>query len=66
MEEVLIDNWFFSLPACWQMDITGIYMDEDTATETDYILFDLEVTDWWDSHDYAEKLAIFKVETTYA
>ena len=65
MEEVLIDNWFFSLPACWQMDIAGIYMNEDTATETDYVRFDLAVTDWWDALSYWEKLTIYNTETTF-
>jgi hypothetical protein len=63
MKEIDIDNWFFNLPACVQSELTGIYFNEDTATETDYDRFDLAVTDWWDGHDYAEKLAIYERET---
>ena len=63
MKEIDIDNWFFCLPACTQMDITGIYFNEDTAVDETYDAFDNAVTDWWDNHDYAEKLAIYERET---
>lgn len=63
MSDIELDMWFFSLPACAQMDITGIYMNEDAATETDYVKFDLAITDWWDALDYNEKTAIYKNET---
>jgi hypothetical protein len=58
MKEIDLDNWFFNLPACAQSELTGIIIDEDTATETDYVRFDLAVTDWWDGHDFQEKLQI--------
>ena len=58
MKEIDLDNWFFNLPACAQSELTGITIDEDTATETDYVRFDLAVTDWWDSRDFQEKLQI--------
>jgi hypothetical protein len=58
MKEIDLDIWFFNLPACVQSELTGITIDEDTATETDYVRFDLAVTDWWDSHDFQEKLQI--------
>lgn len=58
MKELDLDNWFFNLPACAQSELTGITIDEDTATETDYVRFDLAVTDWWDNHDFQEKLQI--------
>ena len=63
MDEMKLDGWFFNLPACAQMDITGIFINEDTATDTDYVRFDLAVTDWWDELSYGEKLAIYKNET---
>lgn len=63
MKEIELDSWFFSLPACAQMDITGIYMDEDTATTSDYIRFDLAVADWWDKLFYEEKWYIYERET---
>lgn len=62
MSEIELDNWFFSLPACAQMDITGIYMYEDTATATDYDRFDLAVADWWDDLFYFEKEYIYERE----
>ena len=58
MSEIELDMWFFSLPACAQSELTGITIDEDTATENDYVRFDLAITDWWDSHDFQEKLQI--------
>lgn len=62
MEEILLDLWFFNLPACQHKDITGIYIDEDVATETDYVRFDLAVSDWWDALSYWKKLAIYRNE----
>ena len=58
MSEIELDMWFFSLPACAQSELTGITINEDTATENDYVKFDLAITDWWDSHDFQEKLQI--------
>jgi len=63
MKQYELDDWFFDLPACQQMDITGIFINEDAATDTDYERFDLAVTDWWDNLDYYDKLAIYKAET---
>lgn len=62
MKEIELDDWFFNLPACWQMDITAIYMNEDAASDADYERFDNAVTEWWDSQDYETKLAIYKNE----
>ena len=61
-KEIELDNWFFNLPACTQMDITGIFIDEDKATDLAYEQFDDFVADWWNSHDYNEKLMIYKNE----
>ena len=63
MKEIDLDIWFFDLPACWQMVITAIYMDEDTATDADYERFDNTVADWWDSQDYETKLEIYEHES---
>lgn len=63
MKEIELDDWFFCLPAGHQMDITGIYFNEDTAIDETYDAFDNAVADWWDSHDYDEKLAIYERET---
>ena len=63
MKESALDDWFFNLDASWQMDITGIYMNEDTATDADYERFDNAVAQWWDEHSYEEKLAIIQNET---
>ena len=63
MKEIDIDNWFFCLPACTQMDITGIYFNEDTAIDETYDAFDNAVADWWDELDYDDKLAIYERET---
>ena len=62
MNEIDLDNWFFSLPACQQMDITGIFFNEDTAIDETYDAFDLAVADWWDDQDYETKLAIYEKE----
>lgn len=58
MKEIDLDNWFFNLPACIQSELADIAIDEDTATETEYARFDSAVTDWWDSHNFQEKLQI--------
>lgn len=63
MKEIELDDWFFNLPACWQMDITAIYMNEDVASDADYERFDNAVTEWWDDLSYEEKLYIYKNET---
>lgn len=63
MTSIKLDDWFFSLPACEQMEITGIHFNEDTAIDETYDAFDNAVADWWDSHDYDEKLSIYKKET---
>lgn len=62
MKEVELDDWFFSLPAAWQMDITAIYINEDVATDADYEKFDRAVEEWWDDLDFEDKLAIYKNE----
>ena len=62
MNAIELDDWFFNLPACWQMDITGIYINEDLATDATYEKFDNAVADWWDDHSYEEKLYIYKTE----
>ena len=62
MKEIDLDNWFFDLPACAQMDITAIYMNEDVATDADYERFDNAVADWWDGQDYETKLSIYESE----
>lgn len=62
MNEIELDNWFFNLPTCWQSEITHISINEDTATTTDYVRFDFAITEWWDSHTYEEKLAIYERE----
>lgn len=62
MKEVELDNWFFSLPACWQMDITAIYINEDFATDADYEKFDNAIAEWWDSLTHDEKVAIYENE----
>ena len=63
MSELELDDWFFNLPAVSQMDITAIFINEDTATEGDYLRFDLAVSRWWDNLDLTQKLAIYKNET---
>ena len=62
MREIELDDWFFSLPVGWQMDITAIYINEDLATDADYDKFDRAVEDWWDDLDYEDKLAIYENE----
>jgi hypothetical protein len=59
MEELDLDNWFFCLPACQQMDITGISFNEDTATDKTYEEFDTAVADWWDELDCEDKRYIY-------
>lgn len=63
MKQYELDDWFFDLPACQQMDITGIFINEDEATDVDYELFDNAVGDWWYSLTYEEKRDIYKNET---
>ena len=63
MKKVELDDWFFSLPAAWQMDITAIYINEDVATDADYEKFDRAVEEWWNELDYDDKLAIYERET---
>lgn len=67
MKEVNLDLWFFDLPACWQESITGIslahYDATDDPTDPDYQYFDNAVAEWWDSHSYEAKLAIYERET---
>ena len=62
MTKAELDDWFFSLPAAWQMDITAIYINEDTATDADYDKVDRAVEEWWDNLDYEDQLAIYKNE----
>jgi hypothetical protein len=62
LKETDLDNWFFSLPAAWQMDITAIYINEDVATDADYDKFDRAVTEWWDSLAYEDKTDIYQNE----
>jgi hypothetical protein len=62
MKEIELDNWFFNLPACQQMDITGIRFNENTATDATYEKFDDAVTDWWDELDYEGKMLIYEME----
>lgn len=62
MTKVELDDWFFNLPVCWQMDIAAIYINEDVATDADYEKFDRAVEEWWDDLDYEDKLAIYKNE----
>lgn len=67
---VRMDIWFYNLPASWQEEITGIMradynVDSDAETYDDdvcYEFFDNSVAEWWDSHTYEEKLAIFERE----
>ena len=67
MREIELDLWFYDLPASWQEEITGISLGHYNATDDpqdpDYEYFDNAVADWWDSHDYDEKLAIYVRET---
>lgn len=67
MKEIELDIWFYDLPAFWQEEITGIkltdYFATDDPKDPDYEYFDNAVADWWDSHDYAEKLTIYERET---
>lgn len=63
MKELELDNWFFNLPAVWQMEITAIFFNEETANDTTYEEFDNAIADWWDALDYEEKLIIYKRET---
>ncbi len=60
MKEIELDEWFFNLSACWQSEITGIMIDEDTATTYDYEVFDDAVAEWWDGLDYEDKLEIYQ------
>lgn len=60
MKEMELDEWFFNLSACWQSEITGITIDEDTATTYDYEVFDDAVAEWWNSLDYEGKLEIYQ------
>ena len=71
MKELDLDNWFFSLPAGWQEEITGIKLseygitvDNDGTYEVDpyYEAFDNAVADWWDELDYEEKRYIYERE----
>ena len=66
MKEIELDIWFYNLPAVWQEEITGIKLTDYSANEDeenpDYEYFDNAVADWWDSHDYDEKLAIYERE----
>ena len=62
MTKVELDDWFFNLPVGWQMEITAIYINEDTATDADYDKFDRAVEEWWDNLDYEDQLAIYKNE----
>ena len=62
MKEIDLDNWFFSLPACQQMDITGIFFNEDTAIDATVEEFDNAVADWWDELDYEDKRRIYESE----
>jgi len=59
MTSIQLDDWFFNLPAYVQMEITGIHFNEDTATDATYEKYDGLFADWWDGHDYKEKLKIF-------
>jgi hypothetical protein len=61
MSETELDAWFFDLPACAQMILSGIYLDEDGATDADYERFDCRVTTWWDAFDYDEKLEVYEL-----
>ena len=64
MTELELDDWFFNLPASWQMEIVpNCVIDEMTASDLDYEKFDEEVANWWDVLPYEEKLAIYKNET---
>lgn len=67
MREIELDLWFYDLPASWQEEITGISLADYDATDDpqdpDYEYFDNAVADWWDSHDYDGKLAIYVRET---
>ena len=56
MSEIELDEWFFNLPFCLQEEITGIKFMRD------YELFDDSVAEWWDNHDYDEKLDIYESE----
>ncbi len=60
MKEIELDEWFFNLSACWQSEITGIMIDEDTATTYDFEVFDDAVAEWWDGLDYEDKLEIYQ------
>lgn len=62
MKEIELDNWFFNLSACCQSGITGIAINEHTATDADYERFDDAVADWWDSLDYEDKLSVYETE----
>ena len=67
MKEIELDIWFYDLPAAWQEEITGIKLTDYSATDDpkdpDYEYFDNAVADWWDSHNFDEKLAIYIRET---
>jgi hypothetical protein len=62
MTNIELDDWFFNLPAYEQMEITGIHFNEDTATDATYEKYDGLFADWWDDHDYEEKLSLYKKE----
>ena len=62
MKEIELDEWFFNLPAYWQSEITGIAIDEDTATTYNYEMFDDAAAEWWDNLDYEEKQEIYNNE----
>lgn len=61
IEESVLNEWFFNLPASWQEEITGIHLPED-ATDADYEKFDDAVADWWDELTNDEKVRIYKTE----
>lgn len=67
MKEIELDIWFYDLPAAWQEEITGINLTDYSATDDpkdpDYEYFNNAVSYWWDCLDYAEKLAIYEIET---
>lgn len=59
LKEEYLDEWFFNLPAIWQMKITKIYIDESTATEREYEAFDKAITKWWDELSYDKKYEVY-------
>lgn len=69
MKEIDLDLWFYDLPADWQEEISGITREHYGITEENdgtpeadvcYEFFDNAVGDWWDTHTYEEKLAIYQ------